>query len=204
LDFLDIIVYIKSSCSKIPVFGTDAYYQKTPVKPGAQEILMLITEERTEIPGSVFDEMLSTLESINNSFDPAFKELTPEQRKTKNAVALKRRGFIDIAHEIAMKNSSYTPGCFDYEEFDRNLSNVQRLSRIKNELKKVTEHVRNAELILNNDVYRKALSIHRYLREAMKSGMSGAKPLYLALKKQFPNGKGAVEAEIEGKAEKNA
>jgi hypothetical protein len=150
------------------------------------------------VPERTFGDLLNTLETINSSFDPRFTKLSPEQRKAKNAVGLKRKGFVETAHLVAKKNPDFVPNFFDIDEFDRNMADVREVAHIHNMLTKIFEYVRNAEVILGNEAYRSALSIHRYLREASRSGMSGAKPLYQKLKKQFPNG--SKKAETAGEA----
>jgi hypothetical protein len=158
---------------------------------------MAKTAQETVVPEGAFSDLLSKLEIINNSFDPAFTTLSPELRKTKNAVGLKRRGFVEAAHMVAMKNIDYVPNYFDIDLFDRQMTEIGKILQVHNALKRLTDYVKNAEIILGHETYKNALSIHRYLREASKSGVVGAKPLYQKLKKQFPNGRRQAETEEE-------
>jgi argininosuccinate lyase len=158
---------------------------------------MATSANNSDLPVDEFSTTLTKLEEIISSIDPVFKKVTPEQRKAKNAVGIKRRGFVDTAHVIVQKNTDFVPNFFNVGEFNQKMAKMQVLSQVHNEIKKFTEYIRNAEILLGNDVYHDALSIHRYLREAAKSGMSGATPLYKRLKKQFPNGKRTEEIEVQ-------
>jgi hypothetical protein len=152
--------------------------------------------DKTDLPIDGFSAVLNGLEGITNSIDPVFKKLTPEQMKAKNKVGIKRRGFLETAHGIVQKNAEYVPNFFDVAEFDLNMAKIQVLSQIQDETKKLVEYIKNIETIVGNEAYQEALSTHRYLREAAKSGMSGAKPLYQRMKKQFPNGKRLEDVEV--------
>jgi hypothetical protein len=136
-----------------------------------------------------FSVILESLEGIISVMDPVFTKLTPDQRRARNAVGIKRIGFIDTAREIALKNTEYLPNFFDIQAFKQDVECVHELMQLHNEANKLIEYLKGAEVIFGNEVYRSALSIHRYLREAARSGMSGAKPLYQRTKRQFPNGR---------------
>jgi hypothetical protein len=138
------------------------------------------------VPSDVeFGSMLNQLEGIIDSFDPRFKTLAPELKRVRSQVGIKRKGFLEMAHGIAQKNSDYAPVFFDVEEFDRNMAAMRNISRLRNAERILNEYIKNAETVINNDAYHYALSIYRYLREAAKSGKIGAKSLYDGLKKQF-------------------
>jgi hypothetical protein len=139
----------------------------------------------SDLPANAFSGIQAKLEEIINSFDPAFLKLSPEQRKAKNAVGMKRKGFIEMIYEVFRKNLSCVPPCFDRLSYERNIVNSRGLIQLQNSAKVLVEYIRNAEILISNEAYRESLALHRYLREAANSGVSGAKPIYDRLKKQF-------------------
>ncbi|MDR1566565.1 MAG: hypothetical protein LBS48_04680 [Treponema sp.] len=160
----------------------------------------MATKTAKTVPQAVeFSSTLNQLEDIINSFDPRFKTLAPEFKKAKSKVGIKRRGFLETAHRIAQKNTEYAPAFFDIQEFDRIMAAMKDLMKLRNAELTLNGYIRNAETIINNEAYNLALSIYRYLREAAKSGKTGAKSLYDGLKKQFPNTKRSAHAETQAK-----
>jgi exonuclease VII small subunit len=146
---------------------------------------MAVINAKTDLPAIDFSAMLNQLESIVNAFESQSMKLTPEQKKLKNAVGIKRKGFLDAVQGIAEKNVSYMPNYFNPDEFSRKLVAMRTLNLLQNAERKLREHLRITEAVICNEIYRDALIVHRYLREAAKSGIGGARPLYERLKKQF-------------------
>jgi hypothetical protein len=158
---------------------------------------MATTASKTVPPAIEFSSMLNQLEGIISSFDSRFKALTPDLKKAKSRVGIKRKGFLETAHGIARENTDYVPAFFDIAEFDRTMTAMKELSRLRKAERMFHEYIRNAEIIINNEAYHNALSIYGYLREATKRGRSGAKSLYEGLKKQFPSTKRSLQANTE-------
>jgi hypothetical protein len=148
---------------------------------------MAAVVQKSDLPVDAFSEMLGKLEGINIAFALTLKKLSPKPKKSKNAIGIKRLGFVETAHVIALKNTGYIPSYLTIDDLNQDMTNVKVLSQLQNEAKKLTDYIRSSEILLSNSAYQNALSIHRYLREAAKSGQAGAKPLYLRLKKQFPH-----------------
>jgi hypothetical protein len=147
---------------------------------------MATKTSKTVPPAIEFSNMLNQLEGIISSFDSRFKAVTPELKKARSQVGIKRKGFLETAHGIAQEHSDYMPAFFDVGEFDQAMAAMNSLSRLRKAERMFHEYIRNAETIINNEAYHSALSIYGYLREAAKRGRSGAKSLYEGLKKQFP------------------
>jgi hypothetical protein len=117
--------------------------------------------KRTDLPLNELSEILTKLEEINNSFAPELTELGPGQENARRAIGLKRRGFVEEAHSIAIKNAAYVPKYISAEELNQGIAITRVLAQLHTEVKKLDEFVRNADIILGNDTYRNALSIHR-------------------------------------------
>ena len=147
--------------------------------------MSVIATKKTVLPTPDFSQMLNQLESIISSFDPRLTKMTPEQRKTRSAVGIRRKGFIDMVQAIVSKNNDLMPGYLNLDDFNSAAASVNEIMLLQNSVRKLAEYLRNAEILVSNETYRSSLGVYRMVRDAALNGVSGAKPLYQRLKKQF-------------------
>jgi hypothetical protein len=178
---LTAVLLMKANSTQIPVKTSYG------ASPEAKDLTMAATKNSTKLPASEIGELLTAMEGFETSLGSLYRKISPELKKAKNAVAVRRKAFINETYAIVSKNNAYMPGYLTLDEFSQKISAMRDVLLMQELHEKIGEYLRNADILVCNDAYRNSLSIYKVIQDAAKKGHSDAKALYLRLKKFFPN-----------------
>ncbi len=113
--------------------------------------------------------------------------LTAEEKQTLPIMGAKTIDFVTRALEYAQQNPSLTPPYVDLPEARKDLTFVENIMPVLQELKTLTRGVEDALTVAGSEAYTAALIFYAAVKGANRTNVTGARAVYDDLKRQFPN-----------------
>ena len=138
----------------------------------------------------VKDAIYASIESIKNNLgDVLTHALDASDRQALVQLGDKTVAFVEKTTDYAQLNPSLVPPYLDVNEMAKDLTLVQDLRPIYNQLAALTTAVEDAIMLGGSEAYHGALIFYKSLPGAVRSNVPGSATILEDLKKRFPRGK---------------
>ena len=141
------------------------------------------------IPPEVLAELEQHLTAAVNLIKPYTIPRTPEERRNMLILWQKSLGFVERAHELALKDPQYLAPFQPIDDFSIDVSDARGLWAISNLARQFTNDVSDTEIVAGSEAYKAALMFYNAVKIAAAQDIHGAKAIYDDLKTRFPRGK---------------
>jgi len=161
---------------------------------GNEEITMAAQSGQTGAVGRVDDlhiiirEIISQLDGSMHHFEDMLNvehNLTGKDRRRLFGSGVRNNGFIDKAFDIACDNTSFLPRNFNSDRLRDSMVKLEDLRQLMFTLQQYSQVVHNCYLQQTDLCYREALRIYGIFQGQTKNKVTGAEPLYEALRSFF-------------------
>ena len=122
---------------------------------------------------------------------PYLLNLTVDDRKSLLKMGDKTVSFVSKALEYAKQNPQAVPSFLDVTEFEKDVTLVNSLLKVKYPLQQILEKVDDTSMIAGSEAYAAALVFYNSAKAASKAGVPGLKSVVDDLSSRFP-GRGSV------------
>lgn len=149
----------------------------------------MTVENRVDIvfENETIQESNTALSSLKNALKPHMVALTANQKKSMVVVANRLFDFIERGVMLAEANPDLIPPYIKMEDVKKDVDAWKVMNPMIKDLEQQLSLLNDTAALCGNEAYTSVLSFYHYIKQAAKDGVSGAKPIYDDLKKQFPS-----------------
>lgn len=175
-DFNIIVVNLSYSKQKINIMNIE-----NRVK------IVLTEEQKTAIEGG--------LKAIKDTLEPILISLTPQEKQSMLILGDKSISFVNKNLMFADQKPEFIPSYLDIKAWRIDMQAKNDLAPYNAEIQEINSLLKDTIALCGNEAYLQALTYYNSVKQAAKSNVPGAKPIYEELKQQFPNYKKPEEEE---------
>ena len=120
-----------------------------------------------------------------NNIEGITSNLTPIERRRLSGTGVRNNGFIDKAFDIAHENPDFLPPNFSLADLTYRMQDLEDLRQLVWVLQQFLQTATDAMFVQADVCYREALRIYGSLQEQSRNRVTGARPLFEALRAFF-------------------
>jgi len=150
--------------------------------------IVLSEEQKTAIAAG--------LKSLKDTLGPILVSLTPSEKQSMLKLGDKSISFVNKNLMYAQQKPEFIPSYLDVNEWKIDMQARNDLAPYNAEIQELNSLLLDTIALCGNEAYVQALTYYNSVKQAAKSNVPGAKPIYEELKQQYPNHKKA-KSEIE-------
>ena len=116
---------------------------------------------------------------------PWLINLTPEERRSANSIALRGLGFVDAVNEVVKDRPELFPAYFDLVEFQEIKETFDALRHLNEVSKSIQEAIDDSRISVASVLMKKCIKVYHFVREASNDDVAGTNTIYDTLRERF-------------------
>ncbi|MBI4977795.1 MAG: hypothetical protein HZC28_09945 [Spirochaetes bacterium] len=117
---------------------------------------------------------------------PKLKTLSAEDRSEMLKMGDKTMAFVTKAYDYAAQHPSFVPAFLDMNEFKTDRTAVENLRTMAIQINEIADAVNDSTMLSGSEAYQVALMFYNSTKNAVKSKLPDAEPVYRDLSERFP------------------
>ncbi|MCZ4693572.1 hypothetical protein DWB61_00680 [Ancylomarina euxinus] len=143
--------------------------------------IVLTEEQKTAIA--------TGLKTLKDTLGPILISLTPYEKQSMLILGDKSISFVNKNLMYADQKPEFVPSYLDVNDWKIDMQARNDLAPYNAEIQELNSLLLDTIALCGNEAYLQALTYYNSVKQAAKSNIPGAKPIYEELKHQYPNHK---------------
>ena len=127
------------------------------------------------------------LDEAAEILEPCLEAVSPPEQQTLVRMGAKSVKFLEVSHELAIKNPELFPSFVKTAFFEEDFFIVRELWTFTNKLNQMRESIRDMEMTAGNNALEAALAFYQTVKFAARRDIPGARVIYEELKPRRPS-----------------